>query len=248
MATDSQAALARPVFKLAGRNGIVDQNFYFAMSLLIAGITFWGFSRTVDARLIHPVVPRPPILWVHAVAFSLWVLFFISQTALVRTHNVKLHRTLGWFGAGLGAFMIPLGVATAIVMTRFDVYRLHRPGRLAFLIVPLHDMVSFAILLALAIWWRRKPEMHRRLMLIATCVLLAAAFGRFPHLFQDRLTYVCVDALILLGVVRDLIVNRRIHKVYLVALPVMAAFQAFVIHTLNSSSPWWMRIAGRIVG
>lgn len=250
MASSSRATVARPVFKLTGRNGAVDRYFYFAMSLLIAGIVVWGFGHTIDRKLLHPKVLRPPILWVHGVVFSLWVLFFISQTALVRTHNVKLHRTLGLFGAGLGAFMVPLGIATAIVLMRFDVHRLHNPGAIPFLIVPLYSMINFAIPLALAIGWRRKPEMHRRLMLIATCALLTAAFARFPYFgrFIPFWVAIGVDALILLGVARDLIVNRRIHKVYLVALPVMAATQAFVVYVLDSGAPWWLQIATRIIG
>jgi hypothetical protein len=41
-------------------------------------------------------------------------------------------------------------------------------------------LTSFTIPFVLAICWRRKPELHRRLMLIASCALTAAAFVRFP--------------------------------------------------------------------
>jgi len=40
----------------------------------------------------------------------------------------------------------------------------------------------FAVPVALAIYWRKKPEFHRRLMLIASCALADAAFGRSPEL------------------------------------------------------------------
>jgi hypothetical protein len=46
--------------------------------------------------------------------------FFILQSALVRTHNVRVHRQVGWFGAGLVAAIPIVGVATAVVMTRFN--------------------------------------------------------------------------------------------------------------------------------
>jgi hypothetical protein len=57
-------------------------------------------------------------------------------------------------------------------------------------------------------------------MLIASCGLLDAAFGRFPAL-PLVLSPTGVDALICLGVIRDLIVERRVHEVYLYALSIL---------------------------
>jgi len=51
------------------------------MSLLIAIVVFYGFSRTVNAGLIHPSSPRPTILYLHAAIFTAWVLLFILQSA-----------------------------------------------------------------------------------------------------------------------------------------------------------------------
>ncbi len=225
----------------------VNKYFYFSMSLLIAAIVVWGFSHTINANLFHPAVPRPLLLWIHGAVFSGWVAFFIFQSALVRTHNVKWHRLFGWFGAGLGTVMVTLGVTTAIIMGRFDTYRLHEPGAEAFLIIPFYDMVAFGVCLALAIAWRKKPEFHRRLLFIATCCLLDAAFGRIVYIFNHGLFFPCLDGVILLGVLRDLFVNRRVHKVYLTALPALAVVQAFVTYTWMSSSAWWFRIAHTIL-
>jgi hypothetical protein len=248
MASVPQSVVARPFNPVIGRNGLLDRHFYFFMSLLVAAIVVWGFSHTVNASLFHPAVPRPFLLWIHGAVFSGWVLFYILQSTLVRTHNVRVHRSLGWFGAALGTVMAPLGIITAIVMGRFDTYTLHQKGADAFLIVPFYDMVAFATCLGLAIYWRKKPELHRRMMLITTCVLLDAAFGRIDYLFNNSLYFLCLDVVILLGVGRDLIVNRRIHRVYLVALPVLMVCQGFVIYTLRSSSHWWIRIADAILG
>ncbi len=246
MASASQTAIAPGAHRIAGRNGLVDKYFYLFAALLAAAIVVFGFGRTVEGNLFHALPPRPLLLWFHGAAFSLWVLFFIFQAALVRTHNVKLHRFFGWFGAGLGTTMIVLGVAVAIVMGRFDTYTLHQQGADAFLIVPLFDMVAFATFFGLAIALRRKPELHRRLIFIATCGLLAAAFGRMPYI-GDRV-YMGVDAFIFLGVIRDLVVSRRIHKVYLVALPVLFVCHLFVIRTVEHTSVWWVKIADRILG
>ena len=248
MASLPQTAVARPVSRVTGPKGLVDKYFYFATSLLIAAIVVSGFSRTVNVNLLHPTLPRPLILWFHAAAFSGWVAFFMFQSALVRTHNVKWHRFFGWFGAALGTVMVPLGLATSIIMGRFDTYKEHQPGADAFLIVPFYDMVAFGVFFGLAVLWRKKPEWHRRLIFIATCGLLDAAFGRFDYVFIHGLFFWCLDGVILLGVGRDLLVNRRIHKVYLYALPPLVVVQAFVAHTWLSTSAWWVRIGHAILG
>jgi hypothetical protein len=240
--------VARPASPVVGRGGLLDRYFYFAMSLLVAAIVVCGFSRSINDNLIHPAIPRPGILWFHAVAFFGWVVFFIVQSTLIRTHHVRWHRALGWFGVALGTAMVPLGVTTAIVMARFDTARLHMADAGAFLIIPLFDMVAFAVCLALAIAWRRRPEWHRRMIVVATCGLLGAAFGRFEFISTHSLTFLGVDAVMLLGVVRDLVVNGRVHVVYRVALPVLIAFQSFVLYTFLSSSPWWITIAHAIMG
>jgi len=110
------------------------------MSLLIATVVVYGFSHTVDNRLVHASPRRPILLWVHAVLFSSWVAFYLTQSVLVRIHKAELHRTLGWVGAVVGTSMVVVGPWVAVVMARFDTSRLHRANRDAFLIVPLSDI------------------------------------------------------------------------------------------------------------
>lgn len=248
MASVPHDVVARPFHPVTGRNGLLDRYFYFFMSLLVAAIVVWGFSHSVNDNLFHPAVPRPLLLWFHGAVFSGWVLFFIFQSALVRTRNVRVHRTLGWFGAALGTVMIPLGITTAIVMGYFDTYRLHQSGADAFLIVPFFDILAFAVCLGLAIYWRWKPELHRQLMLIATCVLLDAAFGRLDYVFNHSLFYLCVDGVILLGVARDMVVNRRVHRVYVVALPALLVCQGLAVYMWRGAPQWWVHIGRGILG
>jgi hypothetical protein len=247
MASVSQTAIARPLTRFTGRNGIVDKYFYFAMSLLFAAIVVWGFSYTVNQNLLHASPPRPLLLWFHGAAFSSWILFYIFQSALVRTHNVKWHRFFGWFGAGLASVMVVLGFTIAVIMARFDWFTMHEPGTDVFLSVPWGDMFVFGPCVALAILWRRKPEMHRRLLLLATCALLDAPFGRNDYIYNHALFYVCVDAVIFLGVVRDLLVNRRIHNVYRIALPVLIVWQSLLVYLWRGAPAWWHTLTSRIV-
>jgi len=233
---------------VTGRNGILGRYFYFAMSLLFAAIVVSGFKRTVNDHLFHPAVPRPFILWIHGAAFAGWVIFFICQSTLVRIHKVSWHRSMGWFGAGLATVMVPLGIATAIIMARFDMVQLHMSDADAFLSVPFYDMIAFGVLIALAIYWRTKPELHRRLIFIATCGLTDAAFARFDYVFDHNLFFACLDLLIVLGVARDLLVDRRVHKAYLFALPLLIVGQSLAIYMWRSNPSWWQGITHVILG
>jgi len=148
--------------------------FYLCMSLVMAGLVVWGFSRTVDASLFYAKPPRPLLLWMHGAAFSTWVLFFIAQSTLIRVRKVSVHRTLGWFGAGLATVIVVLGLTVAVVMTRFDMVVLHQRGVDSFLSIPSWDMLVFGTCIALAILWRKKPDYHRRLAFVATCELITS--------------------------------------------------------------------------
>lgn len=250
MATEQVGFVVRAkqsgVIRVSGLSRFLSKYFYFSMSLLIAAVVVYGFSHTVNDNLIHATPPRPWILWLHGAVFSGWLVFFIFQSALVRTGNVKLHRLTGWFGAGLGVLISVLGISTAIIMDRFRTVRLHEVGVNTFFSIQTLDIMSFTVFFWLAIYWRKRPEYHRRLVLIATCALTAAGFGRFP-MIPLQWFYTGVDALILLGVVRDLIVNRRIHVVYCYALPALIVCQIAAIQLWLHHPAWWVKISNAIV-
>ena len=241
MSSLSQNAVVRPFPGFAGRNSLLDRYFYFCMSLLIGVIVVWGFSKTINDNLFHPAIPRPFLLWVHGAVFFAWVAFYVSQSALVRTRNVKLHRLFGWFGVALGAVMVPMGIEISIVTGRFHAIQLHDPDP-TFLSVPFSEMLVFPALVALAVYWRKKPEFHRRVLLIATCMLLDAAFNRWDFIFFNSRGFVFVNLVILLGVARDLLVNRRIHEVYRVALPLLVIVQGIAAYLWRGSPAWWLHI------
>ena len=226
----------------------VNKYFYFSMSLLVATIVVWGFNHTINDNLFHPAIPRPFLLWIHGAAFTGWVAFYILQSALVRTRNVRIHRSLGWFGVGLAATMVVLGFIIAVIMGRFDKHILHQTDADTFLSVPFGDMLVFSLCVALAIAWRRKPELHRRLLFIATCALLDAPFGRIQYIFDHSLFYIFVDSVMLLGVARDLFVDRRIHKVYRVAVPLVIAFQILLVYLYRGAPAWWLDFGRSILG
>jgi hypothetical protein len=222
---------------------MLDKYFYFCMSLLILVLVTVMFSTTVPSRLFHPKIAPPHILWVHGAVFYGWVLFFMLQSGLVKIHKTRWHRTIGWFGLALGVAVIGLGVSTTIVMHRFEFLTLHQgPNAIITISIPLWDMVCFAVIFGLAILWRKKLEYHRRLMLIALCTLTAAAWGRLPEsVVPGFWFYAGVDLLIMMGVARDLLVNRKIHRVYLVTLPIFIAGQIAISQI--TFTEWWKHYA-----
>jgi hypothetical protein len=167
----------------------------------------------------------------------------------VRTRNVRIHRTIGWFGIGLGALIPIVGVATALTMTRFNMAQLHATNADVDMIIPMWDMVAFTAVFVPAVLWRKKPEFHRRLMLTATCILTAAAWGRFPEwLLPPVLFYAGVDVLISLGALRDWLVGRKVHPVYLYVLPILIAGQALVMYVVLHKPAAWARVAHALLG
>jgi len=216
--------------------------FYLCMSLVLAVIVIVGFSQSVDANLFHANPPRPLLLWIHGAAFSMWVVFFIAQSALVRAKKVSVHRLLGWFGVALAVVMVVLGLTIAVVMARFDTVVLKVKDAQPFLSVPFTDVLVFGSFIAMAIYWRKKPEFHRRLVFIASCLLMDAPFGRFDFLFNHALFYPVLDCLLLLGIVRDWIVDKRVHKVYLYALPSLIVVQSLATYAWRIDPKWWQAI------
>jgi hypothetical protein len=239
-----------------GFRAFVDEYFYFSMALLFIAIKLFAALQSSGAAAsyvegdtpIHPAASRPWILWAHNVAFSAWFLFFLFQSTLVRAQRIKWCRIFGWFGAGLGFVMVPIGIATAVVKGREELAALWGLGAVANLLTRFFDVIAFGVFLSLAVLYRKHPEFHRRFIFIATCGLLATAFTRFDFILNHSLFFPLVDLLIVLGVLRDLMVDRRVHKVYLTAFPALIVVQAVITFAWQYNSAWWLGIAHTILG
>jgi hypothetical protein len=246
---------ARPIARFAGTAAWLRKNFYFTMAVVIAAVVVYGFSQTFAVNLEHPPYPRPWILYVHATVFPLWILLFLTQTALVRRGSTGVHRSLGPFGLALGALLPIVAITTAIVMDRLHAVHGEEPYFYpAFFIVHINDEVAFVALVGLAALLRTKREFHSRLMFLGAAILTDAPFSRFPA-FQARpfaitlgIAYACVDLLILCGVTRDWLLEKRINAVYRFALPALVGGQAITTAIFATAPSWWLAISHRIIG
>ena len=218
------ASAVRPVPQPSARVvGGYDRLFYGGMAVAMALTVFAGFAPTYYLRLVSdgPQAtlsggPFTPLVHLHGALFTAWVVFFIVQTALVSSRKVAVHRKLGVAGGVLAAAMVVAGTSVAIATAARGSAP---PGAdpLAFLVIPLFDMILFATFVTAAFARRRDKEAHKRLMLLAYISILTAAVARLPGVLAKGppaffgLTFLFVVA----AGVYDFGSRRRVHKVYL---------------------------------
>ena len=156
--------------------------FYIGMVIAIVITVFAGFSRTFYLRPYFQTQTLIPLLILHGVVFSSWIVLLVTQTTLVATKRIRTHMRLGIAGGVLAALMIIVGTVTAIVRAKGPS---PVPGvnPLSFLTIPLGDMLIFAGLVGAAFYFRRRADTHKRLMLLATIAILPAAVARLPFAF-----------------------------------------------------------------
>ncbi len=188
--------------------------FFSSMAIAMALIAFVGFAPSyyLKAHFGAPPALTPLLHW-HGAAFTLWLVLLITQTSLVASGRVAVHRKLGVVGLVLAASMMVLGGAVAI--TRAGEGALGPPGipPLVFLAVPLATLVVFPALFGAAIYFRRRPDIHKRLILIATMELITAAIARLPGVVSlgPLGFFGLTDVLIAIIAIYDYRTRGRIH-------------------------------------
>ena len=168
---------------IAAKNS-AERWFFSGMAVALLITIFAGFSRTYYLRAAFGSPALTPSLLMHGFAFSAWMVLLFVQTSLVAAGRTDIHRRLGVAGAALGMLMMVLGAYVAISRVAAGL-TLSPPGVTALqgLTLPLATMVVFPVLLGSALWFRKRTDTHKRLVVIATLELVPAAIGRFPGIF-----------------------------------------------------------------
>ena len=202
--------------------------FHVGMAIAVALTVFAGFARTYYLRpYFHPEPLRPLLHW-HGLIFTSWVVLLLTQTTLVATHRTDLHRRLGVGGAVLAALMVLIGTATAITRAREGLTRPGSPSPMGFLTIPLGSMVVFAGLVTAGIHFRRRPDVHKRLMFLATFALLTAPIARLPLSllrYGPPASFALTDLFLVPLVGYDLITRGRLHRATVAGGIVLVASQ-----------------------
>lgn len=213
---------------------------YVALSLLAAAIVLAGFWPSYFGALTEGAVDRPAFIHFHAVVYVGWLAIFVAQTVLAATGRIGTHVKLGRFAIGYGVLVIGAGLVAAFGMFTLRV----RAGDLVDarnqLIAPLLDMIVFAPVFAAAVYYRRRPEIHKRLMVFATTTLLIAAVGRmpFPEGLRLPLVQLAWSMPILVAMGHDFWRRRLVHPVYALGLVVLLLEGPYARRFIRGTGAW----------
>jgi hypothetical protein len=164
-----------------------DGAFAIAIAGAIVAVVLVGFSRSFFLLPLYAGqaswAAKEPIFLAHGAIFAAWYAVLAAQVALIRTGNVRIHRRLGYVGAGVGALVFVAGVLAALRAA-------NRPGGFIdvpvppdqFLTVPLFGMALFGAFQALAVLWRNQGPRHKRMILLAGISLLSAPVARITSM------------------------------------------------------------------
>ena len=123
--------------------------------------------------------PSPPIVHLHGVVFMSWMLLLVVQAGLVNAGNVKLHRALGLWGIAHATAIMILGLFLQLIASRAGMLAGRDPGTDG-LYLGLLAFAGFIPLFTLAIRnAKRRPQIHRSLMLLAMLPVLPPGVNRF---------------------------------------------------------------------
>ena len=194
----------------------VTSRFYIGVGLFIALMAAVGFWPTYFGPLLRGTLQTVPVIHFHATVYSGWLLLFIVQIVFASTGRLALHRKLGKVGIYYGFGLVVVGVFTALsrFASRVQAARLEEVPLTLAPIAPLSTMIVFPL-------YRRKPEIHKRLMIVATTILLIAAVSRMTFLGTPvpLPVFLVVWFLpIFLAMGYDFITQRLIHPVYVIGL------------------------------
>ena len=229
---------ARPLYRPVNRSA--ERIFFGGMAILLCVIVFIGFARTYFlAGMVRAPLPSR-IVHLHGAVFTLWMILFLIQSALISAKRVAWHRSFGTIAFCLPPIMIALGVIAAIRGLTRGV-RIGPLDPATSLSISLLGIACFAVLIFAAWRARRQPDAHKRLILVATIGLTGAAFGRFPWVeigFPPAAGVVTgIGIMCLLVVGYDLFSLHRLHRSTMWAAPLAFATEALAV-PIGMTAPW----------
>ena len=221
----------------------IETRFFVVLSLAILLTVFGGFARSYFLRSLHQHRSLSPLVHVHGIVFTAWILLFVTQIQLIRTDRTVLHRRVGIAGAALAVSMIVIGFEVAVRAAKRDLTRDGGVTPLSFLAIALGDLAVFAVLAGVGIGFRRRPAFHKRLMLLATIALLPPAVGRLPFAPTDGAVWFfgITDLFVLACLLFDKLVRERIHPAFLYGGIFLIVSQP--IRTIGGTSELWLVVA-----
>lgn len=203
---------------------------YLLIAGLMALIALAGFWPSYFGHILPGTLDHPSYIHLHAFVFSGWLSLVITQAWLAASGRIALHKRIGHFIFLYGGLLVLVGWVTAVLAFRENVEAGNLAAAGVGLFVPFTDLLFFLPVLFAAWAYRRKPEIHKRLIIVATTILLIPAAHRFVGAYIDRpppLAPVLIVWLspVALGLAHDLVRRRLVHPVYLLGVAIVLAMK-----------------------
>ena len=196
-----------------------DRRFYFFLGLLLAAIVFIGFARTFYLNSYFARHHLTVLSILHGIVFSSWIVLLVVQSALISSKQVRIHRRLGYASIALVVLIVAFALALTIRSAQRGFTPPGAPPPLNFMAVNFADVVLFPSIVGVALWYRNRPEIHKRLMVVATIAILAPATARIVLLFSSNAilfkAYGISLAILLSCMLYDYLTHRRVHPAYI---------------------------------
>ena len=232
--------------------------FYFHMALACMAVAFLGFAPTYWLPLAEGSFASTPVVHFHGLLFFTWTLYFAFQTWLAASGRTARHRSLGVIGVSLATAMTIFGFLVAVNAMKRSAAIGQTDAGIAFAIVPLSGILFFAVVFALGIANTRRPEIHKRLMLLAGISILDAAVARWfltflappgplgpPPVPVTIAPALVAYLLLVVAIVADWRSRGRPHPVYIYGGAALVAVK--LLNWPISMTPAWHSLAGGIL-
>lgn len=228
-----------------------EKRIYLIAAILLPVFVLIGFGPTY---YLKPFITAPPLasylVHIHGAIMTAWVTLFIAQVFLVRTKNVRIHQTLGYLGIALAVLIVIVGFFTAVAAAKNGAASTPQGfPLLAFLAIPIFDLVTFSVLFAAAVYYRKRPANHRRLMLVLAISLLPPAIARIrveslqalgPLFFFGLPTLLCLIVLFY-----DRWLSRKFNWVMVYAI--LFLIVSYPLRIIVSGTDAWLAVANWLV-
>ena len=250
MATAAAAHLPHEVVSALPRR------FYARMAGACVAVAFVGFAPTYWVPMARGTLTIDPIAHLHALVFYAWVLLFWWQAVLAASGRMTRHREFGVAGVALASGMFFVGIGMSAHSIRVAEAAGAGASARAFSIVSVSGIILFALLILIAVLNVRRPDVHKRLMLVATVSILQAAVGRWfvtflappgaagvagaPPIAVTVMPGLVTDLLIVAAMVHDRRTMGRVHPVYWVAGGALLAVQ--LLRVPLGPTDAWLRV------
>jgi len=224
--------------------------FYVYMAMSCLAVAFLGFAPTYWMPLATGTFRANPIVHIHGLVFFSWTVFFVYQSWLAASGRLARHRAVGLIGVSFATAMTIFGTLVAINMMRTATAAGFDDAGKTFALVPLAGILFFAIVVAFAIANVRRPEWHKRLLLVATVSLLEAAVARWyfvfvlppgppgpPPVMATVLPAAFGGVLLVIAIVYDWRQRGRPHPAYLIGLGALVALNLLEL-PLSTTAAW----------